>query len=65
MSFRVESRYCSIRPSVLCRKHCIEQEKQWDFLKELTAKIPDVAAEVENPEEAPPTSKRGRYGTPF
>jgi hypothetical protein len=45
---------------MLCRKHCIEQEKQWDFLKELTAKIPDVSAEVEESDEPPPGSRRGR-----
>lgn len=44
----------------LCRKHYIEQERQWDFLKELTAKIPDVTAEVVDSEEAPSTSRRGR-----
>jgi hypothetical protein len=36
-------------------KHCIENEKQWDFLKDLTAKIPDIAAN--EPEDV---QKRGR-----
>ncbi|XP_003383773.1 PREDICTED: dr1-associated corepressor-like [Amphimedon queenslandica] len=37
-------------------KHCIEKEEQWDFLKDLTAKVPDVSGCNEN-EESP---KRGR-----
>ncbi len=37
-------------------KHCIENEKQWDFLKDLTAKIPDITAC--NEKEGSP--KRGR-----
>ena len=37
-------------------KHCIENEKQWDFLKDLTAKIPDISASNEG--EGSP--KRGR-----
>ena len=41
------------------RKHTIEQEKQWDFLKELTAKISDVTADQEEEEAGVP--KRGRY----
>ena len=45
-----------------CRKHCIEQEKQWDFLKELTAKIPNISTEKEEVDEAPPP-KRGRYSS--
>ena len=43
---------------MLFRKHCIEQEKQWDFLKELTAKIPDISGDVEEADESAP--KRGR-----
>lgn len=40
------------------RKHCIEQEKQWDFLKELTAKVSQVGAEEEGEESNAP--KKGR-----
>lgn len=40
------------------RKHCIEQEKQWDFLKELTAKVSQVGAEEEGEESSAP--KKGR-----
>jgi hypothetical protein len=43
---------------VIYRKHSIEQEKQWDFLKELTAKISDVTADQEEEEASAP--KRGR-----
>ena len=39
-------------------KHCIEQEKQWDFLRELTAKISDVTAQGDSEEAT--GSKRGR-----
>ncbi len=38
------------------RKHCIENEKQWDFLKDLTAKVPDINA----CNEAEGSPKRGR-----
>ena len=41
------------------RKHCIVNEKQWDFLKDLTAKIPDICVEGDNKEEGS-ASKRGR-----
>ena len=44
---------------ILFRKHSIEQEKQWDFLKELTAKISDVTADQDEEETSAP--KRGRY----
>lgn len=40
------------------RKHCIEQEKQWDFLKELTAKVSQVGAEEQGEESSAP--KKGR-----
>ena len=39
------------------RKHVIEQEKQWDFLKDLTAKVADVG-KGEGQEGAAP--RRGR-----
>ena len=42
------------------RKRCIEQEKQWDFLKDLTAKIPDIAAAKEEQEESATAPRRGR-----
>ena len=35
---------------MFCRKHCIEGEKQWDFLKDLTAKVPDVNPKEERDE---------------
>lgn len=44
----------------LCRKYCIEQEKQWDFLKELTAKIPEISAEVDECPDPLPGGRRGR-----
>lgn len=44
---------------VLCRKHCIVNERQWDFLKELTAKIPDICVDTDDPEVFSPP-KRGR-----
>jgi len=44
--------------TVLHLKHCIEQEKQWDFLKELTAKVSQVGAEEEGEESSAP--KKGR-----
>ena len=49
---------CVRIPLTLYRKHCIEQEKQWDFLRELTAKISDVAAQEDNEDATAP--KRGR-----
>ena len=42
------------------RKHCIQCEKQWDFLKELTSKIADLSAEQEEAEENY-VPKRGRW----
>ena len=44
----------------LFRKHCIESERQWDFLKELTSKIADISAEQEEAAEKY-VPKRGRY----
>ena len=49
---------CTSLDGVIHRKHSIEQEKQWDFLKELTAKISDVTADQEEEETSAP--KRGR-----
>ena len=49
---------CTLLNGVTHRKHSIEQEKQWDFLKELTAKISDVTADQEEEETSAP--KRGR-----
>ena len=50
----------TIESTVLsCRKHCIVNEKQWDFLKELTVKIPDLCADADNV-DASTHSKRGR-----
>ncbi|XP_064403699.1 dr1-associated corepressor-like [Halichondria panicea] len=40
-------------------KHCIESERQWDFLKELTSKIADISAEQEEAAEKY-VPKRGR-----
>lgn len=42
------------------RKHCIQFEKQWDFLKELTSKIADLSTEQEEAEEKY-VPKRGRW----
>jgi len=40
-------------------KHCIDNEKEWDFLKALVAKIPDInSSEALANEEG---KKRGRY----
>ena len=48
-------------------KHCIENEKQWDFLKDLTAKISDMGGggggggggdEQEETEDAAPSKRR-------
>lgn len=44
--------------TVLHLKHCIEQEKQWDFLKDLTAKISEVGKQVEGEDSSAP--RRGR-----
>lgn len=61
LQFRsIPSYHCSF--ALCCRKHCIEQEKQWDFLKELTAKISDVVVQEDNEEAtAPKGKKRGRW----
>ncbi len=45
--------------TVLHRKHCIVNERQWDFLKDLTAKIPDICADADNADDTVPP-KRGR-----
>ena len=52
--------YVTLPPSLCAHgsKHCIEQEKQWDFLRELTAKISDVTAQEDSEEATGP--KRGR-----
>ena len=39
-------------------KHSIEQEKQWDFLKDLVAKVSDVGAQDKEEESSVP--KKGR-----
>ena len=48
----------------LFSKHCIDNEKEWDFLKALVSKIPDInSSEALANEEG---KKRGRYGySPF
>ncbi|CAI8054758.1 Dr1-associated corepressor [Geodia barretti] len=46
-------------------KHCIEQEKQWDFLRELTAKISDVTAQEDSEEATGPKRGRKRKGSPL
>lgn len=33
--------------SLFCRKHCIELEQQFDFLKDLVATVPDMQGEGE------------------
>ena len=42
------------------RKYCIEHEKQWDFLKDLTANIADMGMEEEG-EEGGAAPKKSRY----
>ena len=44
----------------LYSKHCIDNEREWDFLKALVSKIPDInSSEALLNEEG---KKRGRYG---
>jgi len=48
-----------LAPLHVCSKHCIDNEKEWDFLKALVAKIPDInSSEALANEEG---KKRGRY----
>ncbi|KAL5463798.1 hypothetical protein EMCRGX_G032732 [Ephydatia muelleri] len=45
-------------------KYCIEHEKQWDFLKDLTANIADVGVEEEGEEGGAPKKSRKRRQSP-
>lgn len=54
----------TIHPVSVSRKYCIQGEKQWDFLKELTSKIADITPEQEEAEENY-VPKRGRLALPL
>eukprot|EP00731_Ephydatia_muelleri_P037817 Em0571g5a len=45
-------------------KYCIEHEKQWDFLKDLTANIADVGVEEEGEEGGAPKKSRETTSEP-
>uniref|UniRef100_A0A8C6X424 Uncharacterized protein n=1 Tax=Naja naja TaxID=35670 RepID=A0A8C6X424_NAJNA len=47
---------------IFCRKQCIEQEQQFDFLKDLVASVPDMQGDAEDNhmEGGEKVSRRGR-----